>query len=274
MGSGGPKATRPTHPAFTGSHHDDDGINGYRSRTTAPGAKLSVVSVGGRVSLVDTTGDDGRMAGINDGEGLPKQAAAAAAVDTTPFALRDLVLLRAELLLDGGGSGDELQQHRGLAVENSARFRTANVSALASGAAGSGHDEAASVRPRSARDSAADAAVAGVTLEVKGEAKLGEAWEPKPFFVGTSLSQRFPSPESAELAGAGAAAVEGGGRHAASSGGGERDADDDRVSFDGVLVKLAGESEVQGGVSLAGTAMVQVCVIRARCILFHNTFQM
>ncbi|CAN0523856.1 unnamed protein product, partial [Ectocarpus sp. 12 AP-2014] len=32
----------------------------------------------------------------------------------------------------------------------------------------------------------------------------------------------------------------------------------DRVSFDGVVVKLAGESEVQGGVSLAGTAMVQV----------------
>lgn len=264
MGSGGPRVTG-THPAFTG-FHSDDGVNRYRPRTTTPGAKLSVVSVGGRVSLVDTTGDHDQGDGINDGERLTKSAAAAAAtaaVDTTPFALRDLVLLGAELFLEGGSDGDERQQHRGLAVENSARFRTANVSAVASGAAGSGHDGAAGDRRRSARGSPTDAAVAGVTLEVQGAAKLGEAWEPKPFFLGTSLSQRFPSPESAELAGAGAGAVEGGGRHAARSGGGERDADG-RLSFDGVVVKLAGESEVRGGVSLAETAMVQVCIIRAR----------
>ncbi|CAM9686956.1 unnamed protein product, partial [Ectocarpus sp. 8 AP-2014] len=200
VGSGGPQATG-TRPAFTG-FHGDDGVNGYRPRTTAPGAKLSVVSVGGRVSLVDTTGDDDQGAGIKDGERFTKPAAAAAtAVDSTPFALRDLALLGAELFLEGGSDGDERQQHRGLAVENSARFRTANVSAVASGAAGSGHDEAAADRRRRARGSPVDAAVAGVTLEVQGAVKLGEAWDPKPFFLGTSLSQRFPSPESAELAG-------------------------------------------------------------------------
>ncbi|CBN79937.2 hypothetical protein (Partial), partial [Ectocarpus siliculosus] len=131
VGSGGPQATG-AHPAFTG-FHQNDGANGRRPRTTASGAKLSVVSVGGRVSLVDTTGDDDRRAGINDGERLTKPAVAA--VDTTPSALRDLALLGAELFLEGGSDGDERQQHRGLAVENSARFRTANVSAVASGAA-------------------------------------------------------------------------------------------------------------------------------------------
>ncbi|CAN0258377.1 unnamed protein product, partial [Ectocarpus sp. 4 AP-2014] len=256
VGSGGPQVTG-AHPASTGFHRND-ATNGHRTRTTGPGAKLSVVSVGGRVSLVDTTGDDDRGAGKNDGEVLtkPAAAAAAAAVDTTPFALRDLALLGAELFLEGGSDGNLRQHHRGLAVENSARFRTANVSAVASGAAGSGHDEAAADRRRWARGSPADAAVAGVTLETQGAAKLGEAWEPKPFFLGTSLSQRFPLPESRELVGAGAGAVEGGGRHRRRSGGGERDADD-KVSFDGVVVRLAGESEVQGGVSLAETAMVQ-----------------
>ncbi|CAN0522437.1 unnamed protein product, partial [Ectocarpus sp. 12 AP-2014] len=170
VGSGGFQATG-TRPTFTG-FHQNDGVNGHRTRTTAPGAKLSVVSVGGRVSLVDTAGDHDRGAGNRDGEGLTKPAAAAA-VDTTPFALGDLALLGAELFLEGASDGGELQQHRGLAVESSARLRTANVSAVASGAAaGSDHDEAAADQRRWARGSPADAAVAGVTLEAQGAAKL------------------------------------------------------------------------------------------------------
>lgn len=262
-------------------------------------AKLSIVAVGGRVSILGHEGGvnsevgkhergeesaaagvdhgdggDGRVAGYHGGK---EKAAAEAAPDVT-FGVQDLILLQGELLLQGDGGGE--QKHRGLEVKRSARLRTATVSAI-SGEVGA--DDAAAASGVVGASAAADGIVgtrdehgssssAGVTLGFAGEVKLDEAWEPKPFFVGTTLSQILsslsPSPgraweedqeeeEEEEVTdghgGAWRAPEEGvRGR----GGGGVVDG----LMFDGVVVDLAGESIMRGNVTLVGTALVQVCV--------------
>lgn len=100
-----------------------------------------------------------------------------------------------------------------------------------------------------------------VALEVAGEAKLGEAWDPKPFFLGTSLSQLFPSVAPAlsqrEAPPAVGGLRDGGVDQEAAQAGVHGDLDD-LVVFDGVVIDLKGESTVRGHVSLVGTAGVQV----------------
>ncbi|CAM9806315.1 unnamed protein product, partial [Hapterophycus canaliculatus] len=247
-----------------------DGGSGDRSKDRSArhtvDARLAVVSVGGRVSLVD-------LDAVGGGGGLdPEEGGGAKTVETVafapppplaaPFALKELVLLRGELFLQsGGGDGSgQQQQHPGVTVQKSARFRTANVSVVAHDFLAGGAAEAA----ETAGGETLNGSDSTVVVEVAGRATLGEAWEPKPFFLGTSLSRLFPSsspaPPRRKVSPAAAASGprDGSDDRRASKAGGDGDPDD-RVSFDGVAMGLKGESVVRGDVSLVGTAGVQVC---------------
>ncbi|CAN0100582.1 unnamed protein product, partial [Laminaria digitata] len=92
----------------------------YRDR----GANVSVVSVGGKVSLVDHAGND-TIATVTAQE-RKSRVGAAAAPPVAPLAVRDLLLLGGELVLRGSNGG-----HRGVTVERSARIRASSVSAAA-----------------------------------------------------------------------------------------------------------------------------------------------
>lgn len=235
---------------------------------------LSVVSVGARVSLIahgsgdGNGGSGGDGVAVSDGDGEARMSAAAAAeAPAVLFAVQDLVLLRSELFLDGGGDGED---GRGVTVKRSARLRMVNVSSVTGDV-----DIPGVVVDDGAGVGVGVAAGGEVALRTAGEAKLGGAWEPKPFFLGTSLSQMFPStpPPSDHSHPAGRADGEGdgggdGGRGSANfwgeegSGGGcggGGDGDVDCLTVGGVVVDLAGGSVVRGNVSLAGGAVVQVC---------------
>ena len=87
-------------------------------------------------------------------------------------------------------------------------------------------------------------------VNVTGSAVIGEAWEPKPFFLGTWLSQvldicpflvQAPRPPVWAILGDKEGALCG-----------------DEVALEGMELKLGGQSLVRGNVSLAGSAVVQV----------------
>ena len=246
------RARRPSSLGGQGGGGGGGGGGGKYRPGGKPAAMLSIVSVGARVSLLGRGsggGDSGGGVVVSD-VGVRRPAAAGAA--GVPFEVQDLILLRSELVLDGGGGGNG-GDRRGVAVKRSARLRMVNASAAV---AGDGF--------------AAEGGVGvGVTaLATAGEAKLGEAWEPKPFFLGTSLSQMFPStptpsppappPSNLQRAGDGGGD---GGRGWSKAGGGDGE---DCLAFDGVVVDLAGGAVVRGDVSLAGGAVVQVGAVRRR----------
>eukprot|EP00903_Cladosiphon_okamuranus_P016015 g14787.t1 len=152
-------------PSSSGDGHELGSSD--RARGGKPTPMLSIVSVGGRVSLLG-------------GSGSASEAPA------VPFHVQDLVLLRSELSLDGGDEG-----RRGATVEGSARLRMANVSSVTGGA--HVHVTAGVVDDGGGGGVATGGEVA---LRTVGETRLGDAWEPKPFFLGTSLSQGGMAGES------------------------------------------------------------------------------
>ena len=274
---------------------DDGGSSRYRDG----GAKLSIVSVGGKVSLVGHSGNDTIMTGTAE-EREPRKEAA---FPVPRLAVQDLLLLGGQLLLEGSNGG-----HRGVTVKRSTRIRTTRVSAAvastastasaaaAGGCGGNGCSDdqhapvrtvtggynmrsgssssssvsgwkrlmpsrpAASANTGTTEDAAAEQGATGgggdvdaVKLEMAGRADLGEAWEPKPFFLGTSLSPLFPSPPAApEGEGPGAR----GEKHRWRTSG--RSGEGDVVVFDAVLVELSGDSDVRGDLSLVQSSSVQV----------------
>lgn len=249
-------------------------------------AMLSVISVGGKVSLVDERGG----AGSSRGDIAASPGGAERLPSTPPFALEDLVLLRGELVLQhSGGDSSGGGSRQAVTVTNSARVRMAHISAAASGTVGDNPGGAQGERrnngrhyPRGSSLSSSTAIAAAtaraatvrgssvggvspVIAAIAGEAKIGEAWEPKPFFLGTSLSQIFPPPPSASDGAAEAEAVYGW------RSGGFREGED-IVTFDSVLVELVGQSMVRGEVALAGSAMIQVrCCCSGGCGLVWHT---
>lgn len=221
--------TSPSH-AYVDLQGTAMHING-RTKTTRneePADGLSIVSVGGKVSLGHS--DDTFGSGV----------------DALPFSLlRDVLLLGGAFIVDRGA---------GVIVTGSARWRMANMSSL--------HDTGTR-----------KAAV----VELMGQAHLGGAWEPKPFFLGTRLSHVFPAPrpsvseqtsarDGAE-GGKDSKAVHGDGVAAAAGAGSVGDDRDDYwVELDGVVMKLTGEALVAGRVRVLGSAVVEVSAYC--CLLF------
>lgn len=297
------------------------------------------MSVGATITLLSATNTVdhdhpealGLVSGLDSGLGIESDGSVAAsgssatmASKTTkpaaPFPLRDLVLLRGELVL----------QDRGATVAGSARIRmggarsserssspsttpTPWTTGSSSGAGGSSltseppslfafdpSSSAATAREVSAvansssdKAGAAGAAAASaktvavdshavsqgehlasttkVAVSVTGDSLLGKAWEPKPFFLGTSLSQIFPSPPPPQFDSQPTVT----GRRVAPPGlggvtpsvdkdeeDGEGDDGDDVVAFDGVDLELTGTCKVRGDVALLGSAAVKVRMCR------------
>lgn len=128
--------------------------------------QISLVSVGGGVSLV------GSRAGSRDGDW---------SLSSAPFPVRDLLLLGGRVSLDGIG----------VTVSGSARLRMATVRR-----AGSAASSSARVDDVDGSDGGVpeDLPWAPLSMEIRGNASLGEAWEPKPFFLGTWLAEVLPRP--------------------------------------------------------------------------------
>lgn len=109
------------------------------------------------------------------------------------------------------------------------------------------------VQPRGGSLLSSGGAASAVAVTVAGNAVLGEAWAVKPFFLGTSLSQIFPSPPSPSVA-----PLTGGTTVAHEGGGGGGGSGEDVVTFDGVSLELKGSCDVRGEVHLGGPAVVKV----------------
>lgn len=195
--------------------------------------EISIVVVGGTVSLIgnsSSSADVGSIAPMR-GKSSPQHA---------PFPLQDLVLLGGRLALRG----------RGAKVSRSARVRMGTLSWDSS--------DGGATWPTDTNSTSYDDASPSLSIEVTGKTLLGEAWKPKPFFLGTWLSQIFASPisEAAELFSASTKNTSPEGFVPALR---ERAlGDDDVVMSDGVDLLLGGETLVRGEVRLAGSAVMKV----------------
>lgn len=199
---------------------------------------LSIVSVGGNISLLSHQ---------HKSHSLTGHSAETPSEDL--MQLDELVMLHGSLEIGIGGVWPGV-----FGVSRSVRLRMARVSSK--GNMGHGGDE--------------DDGGKGV-MEVTGEAVMGEAWEPKPFFLGTWLAQQMlplgymPRSRKGTWGGGDGYVQDGGGVTISGDvgvelGGDVQDGGGVTISGD-VEVELGGSSLVRGNVHLEGSAVVKVCFI-------------